>query len=1057
MNIKEKSKSNKNGIVILFCLCCLLFPDLLLAQTATISEDIQSIKTYMFDEPNPVPILGENSKIYPYFKFEGYEHVPKSRSWKVVTLENDYIKLSVLPQIGGKIWGAIEKKTGEEFLYKNDVVKFRNIAMRGPWTSGGIEFNFGIIGHTPATATPVDYVVKENEDGSVSCIVGAMDLSSRTRWWVEINLQKDKAYFETKAFWYNPTPINQSYYNWMTAAAAAKNDLEFFIPGNQYLKHNGNAEIWPQDEQGRDLSFYKNNNFGPHKSYHIVGDYKDFFGGYYHNTNFGFGHWSPYEEMPGQKLWLWALSRSGGIWEDLLTDTDGQYIEFQAGRLFNQYSPDKERNPISQANFEPYVMDTWKELWFPFKEIGGMVDVSEFGVLNVEHQEDAIYIGLNALQPLKEYIKVLVNGVEVVNQEISMNPMDVFSKTIPAKSSDAVQVVIGDGKLMYSSSLSETLIKRPFHSDSKLQISTTQKLFTAGWEAMKYRVYDEAFEKFEALIEINPSHQEALVKLAELEYRKTNYDAALNYANAALRLDTYNPEANYKAGIIYRAQHDFINALESLGWAARSMEYRSVSYAQMAEIHLSQNNTTNAKSYALKALDFNTYNLNARKVLLVLSRKQKNTEQFKAHVSKLLSIDPLSHFTAYETNLFHGNLDAKLNIQNEFSDESMLELALEYYNMGLTEEAIQVLKSFKYNVKSKLWLAYLLKQKDEKASQQLLEEAIAMPSNFVSPYRREIAPVLKWALNENSHWKLKYYLAQNHLALGLKDKGNALLELCKNEPNSDAFYRFRASTLTDESYDFRLQDYNKALELNYSDWKIWSEVIQFYLKNKKYSDAYMLSQKAFKKFPKNYNIELAHAKTLVYEGKYERSIKLLKKTTVLPSELAMESRRIYFNAHVFLANQHIKERRYTKAIGVLIDSKKWPENLGVGKPYDVDNRVQDYLLAVCYENLKEENNKVKQLNDIIAYTNEHINTSSVNHLFGLLSLNKLKKETEINELLTALEKSVRIQNNNNKLALALFKNDKEELSKLKEENNMSEGLWSLMKSAVDISIKKEKD
>ena len=546
----------------LFFILCLLVSYNFFGQ-ATIRESNESIKTYTFDDPNPVPILEEDPKIYPYFKFEGYEHIAKDKDWKVVTLENDYIKLSVLPEVGGKIWGAIEKKTGEEFIYKNEVLKFRNIAMRGPWTSGGVEFNFGIIGHTPATATPVDYVIKENEDGSVSCIVGAMDLPSRTRWWVEINLQKDKAYFETKASWYNPTSLNQSYYNWMTAAAEAKNDLEFFIPGNKYLKHNGNAKLWPNDEQGRDLSYYKNNNFGPHKSYHIVGDYKDFFGGYYHDTKFGFGHWSPYEEMPGQKLWLWALSRNGGIWEDLLTDTDGQYIEFQAGRLLNQYQPNAELNPITQANFEPQTMDSWREIWFPFKEIGGMVDASEYGVLNVVQENEEVRIGINALQELNENLNIYINGVQVISETLEMNTMDVFTKIIPAKSTDVVKVVVGRNKLHYISKSEASLLKRPFYSDENLKLSKTQKLYTEGWELMKYREFGKALDKLTELIEIDPSHKDGLLKLSELEFRRTNYDRALKHSNTVLKMDTYNPEANYKAGIIYRAQRDYVNALES--------------------------------------------------------------------------------------------------------------------------------------------------------------------------------------------------------------------------------------------------------------------------------------------------------------------------------------------------------------------------------------------------------------------------------------------------------------------------------------------------------------
>ncbi|NIP81645.1 MAG: DUF5107 domain-containing protein, partial [Gemmatimonadetes bacterium] len=149
-----------------------------------------------------------------------------------------------------------------------------------------------------------------------------------------------RAYFETRVLWYNPTPLEQPYYNWMTAAAFARDDLEMAIPGNAYLQHSGTERPWPVDEAGRYLPLYRNNTFGGHKSYHVVGELNDFFGGYYHDDDYGFGHWARYEDMPGQKLWLWALSREGGVWEDLLTDTDGQYVEFQAGRLFVQYSPD---------------------------------------------------------------------------------------------------------------------------------------------------------------------------------------------------------------------------------------------------------------------------------------------------------------------------------------------------------------------------------------------------------------------------------------------------------------------------------------------------------------------------------------------------------------------------------------------------------------------------------------------------------------------------------------------------------------------------------------------
>jgi hypothetical protein len=172
---------------------------------ARISEEVVTMPTYPFSEPNPVPLLSRYARLYPYHSFDGYSTTSEPRQWNVVRLENDFIEVCVLPEAGGKAWGAVVKETGHEFIYRNEVMKFRNIALRGPWTSGGIEFNFGVIGHTPSTATAVDYVIRENPDGSVSCWVGGMDLPSRTHWRVEIRLPADKAYLETNVLWYNPT------------------------------------------------------------------------------------------------------------------------------------------------------------------------------------------------------------------------------------------------------------------------------------------------------------------------------------------------------------------------------------------------------------------------------------------------------------------------------------------------------------------------------------------------------------------------------------------------------------------------------------------------------------------------------------------------------------------------------------------------------------------------------------------------------------------------------------------------------------------------------------
>ena len=165
-------------------------------RSAIIMEKQVVMPTYPFSDPNPVAKPG--NLFYPYFRFDGYATQSVKKEWTVIEMENDFIKLSVFPEIGGKIWGATEKSTGREFIYYNHAVKFRNIAMRGPWTSGGIEFNFGIIGHVPTSSTPVDYLTRTNEDGSVSCFVSSIELITRTTWTVEVNLPKDKAYFTTR-------------------------------------------------------------------------------------------------------------------------------------------------------------------------------------------------------------------------------------------------------------------------------------------------------------------------------------------------------------------------------------------------------------------------------------------------------------------------------------------------------------------------------------------------------------------------------------------------------------------------------------------------------------------------------------------------------------------------------------------------------------------------------------------------------------------------------------------------------------------------------------------
>ena len=133
-------------ILYLFSIICITNSNQVIGQTSQFTEAVVPFLTYPLSDPDPIFTPGRH---YPYFRFDGYTGKGIMHNWKMVEMENDYIKLWVTPEIGGKVWGAVEKSTGKEFIYFNDVVKFRDVAMRGPWTSGGIEFNFGVIGHAP--------------------------------------------------------------------------------------------------------------------------------------------------------------------------------------------------------------------------------------------------------------------------------------------------------------------------------------------------------------------------------------------------------------------------------------------------------------------------------------------------------------------------------------------------------------------------------------------------------------------------------------------------------------------------------------------------------------------------------------------------------------------------------------------------------------------------------------------------------------------------------------------------------------------------------------------
>ena len=1005
----------------------LFMSQVVISQKAYITMETRDILTYPYSDPDPIPILVERMyEIYPYHAFSGYALKGQLQKWNVVKLENDYVEVYILPTNGGKVWGAIEKSTGKEFIYRNEVMKFRNISMRGPWTSGGIEFNFGFIGHHPSTCVPVDYKTVENSDGSVSCIVGNLDLPSRTKWNVEVRLPKDKAYFETFATWNNPTPLPQTYYNWMTAAAVVTDDLEFSYPGNGEIGHGGEYGLWPVNENGRNVAWYKENNFESSKSYHVVGEFNDFMGGYYHNSKFGFGHWALYDEMPGHKLWLWSLARDGGIWEDLLTDTDGQYMEFQAGRMFNQYGGTSAfKTPISQTPFYPGLTDQWHEIWFPVKEIGGLTDVSPMGVMHVESENGKLRIGINALAFTQGKLVVRSEGKIVFTEEKKFKPMDVYTTQVTLNTNSDYEVVVEGMELQYSPSKRQ-LLKRPFVSDMPKDIITAASLYQEGMELKEQRNYPDAEDFLKKCLQKDPLYIDAYAALTELFYRSLRYDSALYYADRALQLDTYHPAVNYFAGITYLANGDLTDALESLGWAARSPEYRSTAYAQMAAIEFKMNNKSLTEHYASLSLDFNRTNINALQILAVLYRKSGETAKADNYIETISSIDKLSHFADFERNLLHPSDENRTRftstITNEMSYQTYLELCMQYYGLGLKNDALAVLEKAPVHPLITLWKAYL----KEDAS-MLNEVAVASPA-YVFPYRTETVSALKWAILKNDNWKFKYYLALNYAAIQRKQDAMKLFRECGQEPDFAPFYLTRASLLASEGEKQVLDDLLRAQKLSPDDWRTAVKLIDYYESQKDDQTALSVATNAYKKQKDNSILGIRYAIALMNTGQYIACLKTLEGMNILPNEGASQGKEVFEQAALFLSVDLIKKKKYREAIKMIEKSKEWPENLGVGKPYVVDTRLQDYLNILCLNKLNRKVETEGLKKSILDYTNQHTGPSVNN----LLAINLLKEKGDANAVNTMIQKLENSSSTIQQWVIAKSKNDTDAANRLEK-------------------------
>jgi tetratricopeptide (TPR) repeat protein len=446
--------------------------------------------------------------------------------------------------------------------------------------------------------------------------------------------------------------------------------------------------------------------------------------------------------------------------------------------------------------------------------------------------------------------------------------------------------------------------------------------------------------------------------VAELYCRRGEYKKALRYAEKALGGAIYDAGANYIYGVICRNLGRLVDAKEALGWAARSMKYRSGAYCQIAEICLLEGNFALAGQYCRRALDFNKYNIDAYQSLGITYRKLKQPEQARKALAELLAIEPLNHLARYELYLLEPGKRSLSNFQsmirNELPHENYLEMAIYYVKLGFDAEAVGLLKYAPEYPTVYYWLGYLLREKLSTASKKYAEKGRGLSAKLVFPFREESVEVFQWACESwPSDWKAKYYLGLVYWSKGRVEEARELFADC-GQPDFAAFYIARSHLYKESDAQRISADLEKAVAVDSKDWRNWHHLVSFYNERGMFDKALTLAQQAARQFFDEDKLTVELVRALVGNKRYGEALGILGEIEVLPYEGASEVHSLFVRCQIHLALEDMEKGNYRRAIGYIEKSKEYPEHLGSGRPYNPDFRLQKRLRAICRDNLGAE-------------------------------------------------------------------------------------------------------
>jgi len=354
---------------------------------------------------------------YPYPLRDALTDRRESVQWRTLNLENEYLRLTVLPDLGGHIYSCLDKRTGREMFYANSAIKKALIGYRGAWAAFGVEFNFPV-SHNWMSMSPVDFATVQNADGSASIWVDNVDLVYGGEWRVELRMNPGRSVLEQHVDLYNASRARHRYYWWSNGAVQVWDDSHLVYPTELMASHGfTRIESWPVDQAGRDLSIIRNQTDGP-VSLFTYGTREGFVGVYHPRTRSGTVHVASPTELPTHKVWSWGHDREAAEWRTALSDDDSGYIELQAG-LF--------RNQETYAFLEPQETVRFAEYWLPVGDLGGITRANVDAVLHMERMTPTrVRLALDVTRDVPD-ARVTVRGADgPFDQHLSLSPRETW-------------------------------------------------------------------------------------------------------------------------------------------------------------------------------------------------------------------------------------------------------------------------------------------------------------------------------------------------------------------------------------------------------------------------------------------------------------------------------------------------------------------------------------------------------------------------------------------------------------------------------------------------------